>query len=215
VNQVEALRRLSDLGARGFETRDAATLLAVTPANANTILRRLSRAGLVTHLSRGHWLVGREVARFALPEILSAPYPAYVSLQSAMFHHGLIEQIPAVVYAVTLARPRRATTPLGVVSFHRVPPALFCGFEVDVASEAKIATAEKAVFDILYLAPARSRLFAVLPEIAFPARFGWKELKRLAAFVQSPSRRTFLLASIERLRHRATANRTSGSKRGR
>jgi predicted transcriptional regulator of viral defense system len=213
VNQVEALRRLRDLGVRGLETGDAAALLDVTSANANAILRRLAQAGLVTHLSRGRWLVGREIPRFALPELLSAPYPAYVSLQSALFHHGLIEQIPAVVYAVTLARPRRATTPIGVVSFHRVPPALFSGFEIDVASDAKIATAEKALFDILYLAPARSRLFAVLPEIELPARFKWTELTRYAALVQSASRQTFLTESIARLRSRESGKRTGKSPR--
>jgi predicted transcriptional regulator of viral defense system len=42
--------------------------------------------------------------RFALPERISAPYPACVSLQSALFHHGLIEQLPAALYVVTLAR---------------------------------------------------------------------------------------------------------------
>jgi predicted transcriptional regulator of viral defense system len=208
VNQVEAFRRLSKLGNHGFETGDAAALLEVTSANANAILRRLAGAGLVTHLTRGRWVVGHEVPRFALPELLSAPYPAYVSLQSALFHHGLIEQIPAVVYAVTLARPRRANTPIGVVSFHRVPPALFDGFKQDAASDAKIATAEKALFDTLYLAPARNRLFATLPELELPARFKWNELMRYATRVKSVSRRAFVTKGIARLRGREGRSRT-------
>lgn len=200
MNQIEALRRLRSLGTSGFETRDAVALLGVTPANANMILRRLERGGMLTHLSRGRWATPGGIHRFALPELLSAPYPAYVSLQSGLFHHGLIEQVPAVVYAVTIGRPRRVPTPLGVVSFHRMPPELFSGFEVDDASDAKIATPEKALFDLLYLAPGRSRLFAKLPELELPRSFRWPQLQRYVALVRSPSRRALLTRSIARIR---------------
>ncbi len=200
MNQIEALRRLKSLGTRGFETRDAVALLGVTPANADVILRRLARGGMLTHVSRGRWSSSREIHRFALPELISSPYPAYVSLQSGLFHHGLIEQVPAVIYAVTIGRPRRVSTPFGVVSFHRMPPELFSGFEVDDASDSKIATAEKALFDLLYLAPARSRLFAKLPELEIPRGFRWSQLQRYVALVKAPSRRTLLMRSIARLR---------------
>jgi predicted transcriptional regulator of viral defense system len=200
MTQIEALQRLKRLGTHGFETRDAAALLSVTPANANMILSRLARNGLLTHVTRGRWILGGDVQRFALPELISAPYPAYVSLQSALFHHGLIQQVPAVVYAITLNRPRRVRTPLATVSFHQVPPELFSGFEVEDRIGAKIATAEKALFDLLYLAPGRSRLFARLPELEIPRRFRWAELKEYVALVKSPSRQTFLMASIERVR---------------
>ncbi len=63
--------------------------------------------------------MGTSLPRFALPELISAPYPAYVSMQSAFFHRGLIEQVPAVVYAATLGKPRRINTPLGTISFQR------------------------------------------------------------------------------------------------
>src|SRR5690349_20844655 len=127
MNQIEALRRLKPLGI-GFEPRDEATALQGTSANAHMIVSRLARVGLLSHLSRGRWLQSSQVSRFAIPELISAPSPAYVSLQSALFHHGLIEQVPSVIYAVTLGRPRRVRTPAGVVSFHRLPPELFIGF---------------------------------------------------------------------------------------
>jgi predicted transcriptional regulator of viral defense system len=196
MNQIEALRRLQSLGTPVFETRDASALLAVTPANANMILRRLADQGLLVHLTRGRWLATQTIARFTLPELISAPYPAYVSMQSALFHHGLIEQIPAVIYAATLGRPRRATTPLGVISFHRLPAELFSGFEVN-DDGAKIATPEKALFDLLYLGPARSRLFARLPEMEFPREFRWPQLRSFAKSVKSPNRRKFIERRIE------------------
>jgi predicted transcriptional regulator of viral defense system len=196
VNQIEALQKLQQLGAPVFETRDAAALLAVKPDNANEILRRLAKRGMLTHLSRGRWLLGRDVARFTLPELISAPYPAYVSLQSALFHHGIIEQVPAVIYAVTLGRPRRVTTPLGTISYHRLPPELFRGFELD-ENGAKIATAEKALFDVFYLSPSRSRLFVKLPELEMPREFRWNQLREYAKSVKFDSRRAHVERRIQ------------------
>jgi len=199
MKQTEALKRLESLGAHGFETRDAAALLQVTPGNANKILKRLAHDGFLVHVTRGRWIPSRGIDRNHLPELIALPYPSYISLQSALFIHGLIEQIPVVIYAITLGRPRRVKTDAGTVSFHRIPPELFTGFEIS-KDGAKIATPEKALFDTLYLAPGRSRLFSKLPELEIPRRFGWQELKRYSALVKSPSRRTFLADAISRIR---------------
>lgn len=198
MNQIEALRRLRELGTPVVETRDASALLDVSAANANMILRRLADQKLVTHLARGKWLVDSGLPRFALPELIAAPWPAYVSLQSALFHRGLIEQVPAVVYAVTLGKPRRVDTPLAVISFHRLPAELFQGFDVD-ADGSKIASAEKALFDVLYLSPARSRLFARLPELEIPRQFRWQRLRDYAALVKSGTRRTHIERRIQEI----------------
>jgi predicted transcriptional regulator of viral defense system len=200
MNQIEAMKRLNALGAPAFGSREAAALLRVTPANATMILRRLERSGFLTHLARGRWGIAGAVSRFALPELLSAPDPAYVSLQSALFQHGLIEQVPAVIYAITLGRTRRVRNPIGTVSFHHVPPELFTGFDISPGDGAKIATPEKALFDILYLAPARSRLFARLPELDLPRSFRWPEVRKFVTQVKSESRRSFLADRIEALR---------------
>jgi predicted transcriptional regulator of viral defense system len=199
MKQTEALKRLESLGAQGFETRDAAALLQVTPGNATKILKRLAHDGFLLHVTRGRWMQSRGFNRNHLPELIALPYPSYISLQSALFFHGLIEQIPIVIYAITLGRPRRVKTDAGTVSFHRVPPALFTGFEI-AKDGAKIATPEKALFDTMYLAPGRSRLFAKLPELEIPRGFRWRQLGEHAALVKSPSRRTFLLENIQQLR---------------
>ena len=200
MNQIEALQRLQTLGAAVVESRDVAALLQVSTSNATTILRRLAREGMIVHLSRGRWLVNQKIARLALPELISAPHPAYVSLQSALFHHGLIEQIPAVIYAVTPARPRRLRTPLGTISFHRMPPELFKGFELLSLSDAKIATPEKALFDLLYLAPGKSRLFSNQPELTIPRRFQWQRLKEYTTLVKSHGRQAYITDRIHTLR---------------
>jgi predicted transcriptional regulator of viral defense system len=200
MNQIEALQRLRTLAAPVVESRDVAALLKVSTSNATTILRRLARQGLIVHLSRGRWLVNEKIDRLALPELVSAPYPAYISLQSALFHHGLIEQIPSVVYAVTPARPRRLQTPMGTISFHRMPPELFKGFELSPRSDAKVATPEKALFDLFYLAPGRSRVFSNQPELMIPRRFQWQRLREYTKLVKSSARRAYIAERIRALR---------------
>jgi predicted transcriptional regulator of viral defense system len=202
MNQIEAIRQLGELGVASFGTRDAAARLRVKPGNAHMILTRLEREGFLIHLTRGRWGLKDAISAFALPEALSAPEPAYVSLQSALFHHGLIEQVPAVTYAMTTGRTRRMNTPIGTVSFHRLPPELFSGFRVQ-DDGFKMATAEKALFDVIYLAPGRSRLFARLPELQIPRGFHWPHLHGYVRQVNSLSRRTFLSSRIKALEERA------------
>lgn len=200
MNQIEVLQRLRTFAAPVVETRDVAALLQVSISSATTILRRLAQKGMIVHLSRGRWLLNEKIDRLALPELISAPYPAYISLQSALFHHGLIEQIPSVIYAVTLARPRRLRTPVATISFHHLPPELFEGFELSPPSDAKVATPEKALFDLLYLAPGRSRVFSSQPELTIPRRFQWQRLKAYNALVKSSSRRAYIAERIRALR---------------
>ncbi len=200
MNQIEALQRLRKVAAPVVESRDVAALLQVSTSNATTILRRLAGNSMIVHLSRGRWLVNEKIDRLALPELISAPYPAYVSLQSALFQHGLIEQIPSVLYAVTPARPRRVHTPMGTISFHRMPPELFSGFELSARSDAKVATPEKALFDLFYLAPGRSRVFSKQPELTIPPRFQWQRLKEYTELVKSPGRQAYIAGRIQTLR---------------
>jgi len=200
MNQIEALQRMRNLGTPVIESRDVAALLRVSASNATTILRRLAAADMIIHLSRGRWLINPSIDHRALPELISAPSPAYVSMQSALFHHGLIEQIPSILYAVTLGRPRRVTTPIVTISFHHIPPELFTGFELSDSSDAKIATPEKALFDLIYLAPGRSRIFSTLPELTIPRRFQWSLLKQYTALVNSPSRRAFITERLRAIR---------------
>ncbi|MFO1467812.1 MAG: hypothetical protein U1F35_15440 [Steroidobacteraceae bacterium] len=200
MNQIEALQRLRTLATPAVETRDVAALLQVSVSNATTILRRLAADGMIIHLSRGRWLTDQKIDRLALPELISAPYPAYISLQSALFHHGMIEQIPSILYAVTPGRPRRIRTPMASISFHRMPPELFTGFELSSSSDAKIAIPEKALFDLIYLAPGRTRLFSKLPELTIPRHFQWQRLKEYAQLVKSSDRRAFIAERVKSMR---------------
>jgi predicted transcriptional regulator of viral defense system len=191
MNQVEALQKIQQLGVPSFETRDISALLRVTPANASVLLSRLASRGFIRRLARGRWSIGAQPNREHLAEQVAAPSPTYISMQSALFRHGLIEQVPEVLYAATLGRPRRVQTATGTVSLHRMPPQLFGGFET-ADDGTKVATVEKALFDLLYLGPTRSRLFAHLPEIDIPRAFRWREISQWTKKIAGKSRRAYV-----------------------
>lgn len=81
---------------------------------------------------------------------------SYVSLQSALAHHGLIPEHVPVVTSVTTLRPGRRKTPLGDFEYRHIKPGFFHGFvvvEVGEGQQAFVAGQEKALLDLLYLSP--------------------------------------------------------------
>jgi predicted transcriptional regulator of viral defense system len=170
MNASEALGRLKSLRVPAATTADVAAVLGLSGTATSHMLKRLGRAGLVTPLRKGVWALAERPDRLVLAEYVTAPYAAYLSLQTALYQHGMIEQIPSMIYLVSLARSARVETALGTYSIHHVQPSLFDGFEV-LDSGIKLALPEKALIDFLYLSPTRARLFAALPELELPRGF--------------------------------------------
>ncbi|MEO8901821.1 MAG: hypothetical protein ABI488_08255 [Polyangiaceae bacterium] len=189
MNASEAFARLRGLGVPVLETADAAAALRQETAAATKTLSRLAAAGLITRIRHGTWWVDGAVDPYALPRYLTAPLESYVSLHTALHLRGLIEQIPEVIYAVSLARTGRIATSAGTFSIHHVAPELFGGYEQTTAGT-NLATAEKALFDVAYLSAGRSRLFTSLPELELPRGFRRAELKRWLTKIPSERSRT-------------------------
>jgi predicted transcriptional regulator of viral defense system len=192
VKLVDVLARLQRLDQPVLETGDVAAIVGVGKAHASKIAARLAQADHLLALRRGVWAFPDRLDPLGLPERLTAPQPAYVSLQSALYHHGMISQIPSSIYAVSLARTRRYTTPLGVVSIHHVAPDFFFGYESIGEKAIRMARPEKALLDVFYLTPARSRLFSALPEVEKPRAFNVAEARRIISRIHFPSRRAMV-----------------------
>jgi predicted transcriptional regulator of viral defense system len=199
VTLLTVLSAVTSMDAPVFTTREAAARLRVPNGHASVSLARLAAAGHLVRLRRGVWAFPGRVDALAVPEYLTAPLPAYVSLQSALYLHGMISQMPVVTYAVTLARTRRYATPLGVVSLHHVQPTFFFGFEDRGGAGTRLATPEKALVDFLYLTPARSQLFRALPEIAWPKTFRVNVARDIVRRIEPGRRRSFVATKLDAL----------------
>ncbi len=200
MKSLDVNQKLRDTGAVALGTADVAALLGMNSSHASKVMERLCGASEVVRLKRGVWGFSDRLEPLRLPEHLTSPLPCYVSLQSALFYHGIISQIPEVVYAVSTARTRRWVTPLATVSIHHLNPLFFFGFETVGNGSIKMATPEKALLDCLYLSPAKSRLFARLPELDLQQGFDIREAKRLLKRLTSLSLRDTLLRRLESLR---------------
>lgn len=80
---------------------------------------------------------------------------SYVSLHSALTHHGMIPEYVAETTCVTTGRPRAIDSPVGRIVYRHVKREVFFGYtqEPSGMQEAYIATAEKALLDLFYLTP--------------------------------------------------------------
>jgi predicted transcriptional regulator of viral defense system len=206
MTALDAYANLRRFGRSVITTADASLRLDRTLSAANRLLGRLAAAGLVVKLRRGLWSLDAHIDPLALPEFLTAPFPAYVSVQSALYFHGMISQIPQVVYVASLGPTRRVATSFATYSLHRLAPEFFGGF-VSIGA-VHMATPEKALLDTLYLSCAKSRLFARLPELELPPRFRMREARRWIARIPAAYRRTLVERKLEEILGRTgTGNR--------
>ncbi len=170
-------------------SRDVAIATGGSAAVVSVLMRQLALRGLVTKVMRGLW------ANTA--HSLFSPYlvigwlaktwqePVYVSFISALHLHGMLSQIPREIHVATAVQHPAMATPVGKFAFHRLSRNLLVGTEPgDRWNRFQRATAEKALFDTLYLGLRRKQQWRHLPEIELPENWSWSAwdpwLKRIA-----------------------------------
>ncbi len=164
-----ASRSLRAAGLDVFSTRDLAVLAGGRDRGlANLQLHQWARRGWIRRLKRGLFeLAWPEPA--AVPDLLVANRlyePSYVSLDTAMFQHGLVPDVAAQVTSVTSGTTKRFRNLHGVFTYFSVSPAAFRGYGV-VAVQGRgvrMAEPEKAVVDRLYAALRRGERMESLAE---------------------------------------------------
>jgi len=131
----------------------------VDPVDLGRQLSRWINSGKVIQLRRGLYALSE-------PHRKIAPHPffvanrlkraSYISLQSALEHHGLIPEYVPSITSVTTGRPETFSTPLGSFIFKHIKKELFFGYqkvELGGGQSAFVARPEKALLDLLYLTP--------------------------------------------------------------
>ena len=152
----EIIRILKDHNLRIFTTADFIILSGLKDANATQALLRLSAQNLIVRIKRGVWVntLASDFNSYEAVPFLRTPWPAYVSLHSALADYGVVDEIPHLIYAVTSTMPRKYPTPIGEFRFHHLPQRLIWGFEIRQtgAGQYPMAEREKAFLDLVYLA---------------------------------------------------------------
>jgi predicted transcriptional regulator of viral defense system len=156
-------------------------------------------------LRRGLWALDPAIEPFVVAPYLTAPFPAYVSLWSALSHHGMIEQIPGRISIASLDRARRIVTTVGTYAIHHLAPEVFGGFGGSEES-GYLATPEKALFDVVYVrAASGSRAF--FPEVSLPAGFDRDRLRSWTDRIGGSRLRTLVNRRIREVLRQASSPR--------
>jgi predicted transcriptional regulator of viral defense system len=196
---TKALGKIKAIKQPVFRTADVMAALDIQKSHASKMLERLAQHGHIIRLKRGLWSMAEGLDPLALVTYMTAPFPSYVSLQSALYYHDMISQIPDVIFCVSLARTRTYETPAATISVHHIPGSLFFGYEERGEQLVRMALPEKALLDFFYLSQARSRLFADLPEVEFPPQFNIKRALDMIRKIEDVRRRKMVLGRLERL----------------
>ncbi|MGD9153802.1 MAG: type IV toxin-antitoxin system AbiEi family antitoxin domain-containing protein [Gammaproteobacteria bacterium] len=175
---MDAYHKIKSFNLPIFRTNDIATYLQITTSHASHVLSRLAKSGQIKRIKHGMWVIPELIDPMIVPQYLTAPVPCYISLHSALYYHGMISQIPNTIYAVSLAKTKYYSTPLGKISIHHVDEGFFFGFNT-LENGINMATSEKALLDFLYLSASKSRLFSALPELELPPDFSIKKANKI------------------------------------
>lgn len=182
--------QLLRLDRRVITTSEAAAVWQTSGRTAGRRLKAMDQGGLVRLLRRGLWALDPGIPPFAVAPYLTAPFPAYVSFWSAFAHHQMIEQIPRQVSVASLDRAKKINTTVGIYEIHHLAPGLFGGFDGS-EENGYLATAEKALFDAVYVRAA-SGTRAFFPELSLPAVFRDDELEKWIERIESARLRTIV-----------------------
>ncbi len=159
MTSLEIVGLLRTHNQRVFTTADMVTLGGISNVVATQALRRLASQNLVVRIKRGVWVskLIPDLNPYEAVAFLRAPWPAYVSLHSALADYGVVAEIPYAISAVTSAMPKKYLTPIGDFNFHHLPQHLIWGFELRStgAGHYPVADREKAFLDLIYLALTR------------------------------------------------------------
>lgn len=164
--------------------------------NSGDIRRQLSRwkkAGKIYQFRRGLYCLAPPFQKVNPHPFLVANrmVPAsYISLQSALAYYGLIPEYVPVTTSVTIGRPDRWETPLGVFDFRHIRIDFFKGYQLVKLSEkqqAFIATPEKALLDLVYLEPGgASKDYLIELRLENLNRLDWEALEQLVKQLAKP-----------------------------
>jgi predicted transcriptional regulator of viral defense system len=193
---------LNALGRPVFTTREIAALRETSVSAASQSLVRLAAEGEIVRATRGVWCIPSDprFSPYALVPFLAGSHPAYVSFFSALRLHGLIEQIPQIIYVATTAHTRRIRTRVGTYSFHQLSHGFFGGYDWYGDRESFLAAApEKGLVDCLYVSSRKGKRFGRFPDLSLAGSFAIGRARRWVRPIADPRLRRLVSEKLEAL----------------
>jgi predicted transcriptional regulator of viral defense system len=199
MRSIDALAELGGIGKPVITTAEASAAWLMDPPSASKTLSRLAASKLVHNVRQGIWALGSEAPDpYEVAPVLTRPYPNYVSMYSALFSHGMIDQIPRAIDLMSLGRPMKLETSVGLFTVHHLHEGSFAGFIGQSAFRSGLATAEKALVDTVAVLSVCSGI-VTLPEIDLNVDFDVEAMWAWVERISSRRLRTIATRNLQRL----------------
>jgi predicted transcriptional regulator of viral defense system len=199
MRSIDALAELGTIGKPVVTSAEASAVWRTDPPGTSKTLSRLAASNLVQKVRQGIWAIGSVGPDvFEVAPVLTRPYPNYVSMYSALFRHGMIDQIPRTIDLMSLGRPMKLDTSIGTFNVHRIHQESFGGFTGQDSIRSGLATAEKSLVDTVMVLGVRSGTVA-LPEIELPIDFEHQVLWAWVERISSTRLRTIVTRNLTRI----------------
>ena len=172
-----------------FTTRDYVNYTNLSVSAASKKLSRLKDQKLLTRITKGVWA---NTGHPYFHPVSCVPYllnkeRGYVSFLTALHFHGLLAQIPKTIQVATTGHSRTLDSPVARYEFIQLKPELMQQGVTwsEVHKPYLLASSEKSMIDVLYIATRKKRRFASLPELTLdPVVFSKRKFRQL--FKQLP-----------------------------
>lgn len=155
INYLEFKNFLELLGKTYFHLADLQKFYSGNKSSLKPLLANWSKKGLIYHLGQGFYTFNIALVDYlALANQLDDG--SYISFESALSFHNLIDQVPSIATLATKNRSRIVKLSRWTFEYSHLKPELI--FDYELRGNIYIATPEKALADLFYLAARGKRL---------------------------------------------------------
>lgn len=172
MTDAERLKNLLVTGKSVFSIKDLERLWNIGAATTKIAAKRMVDRKLLSRLERGYYALSNDFDAFELANLIISP--SYVSLHSALFHHGISFQESRLVTSVARMSYERRAAGL-TLRYFAMKPSLFFNLEgILYKKNIALASPERALLDCFY--------FRLLPNLDNPEKINPVLLRRIADY---------------------------------
>lgn len=147
MNKSELINRLNQYNIQIFRFEDV-QLLFPNESYLATDLKRLTDNNVIERVYKGQYILLQN--NLTIEEIAQKLYyPSYISFQSALFIHGIVNQGPNQIFLATTKRKKTLNILGNKAQFNHIKNNLYFGYKLE--KNIFLAEPEKAICDMLYL----------------------------------------------------------------
>lgn len=147
MSSIDLYQKLRTLQKGVFTLKDISLITSQNTKSATVTANRLVKKNILSKIERVKFCLKGEDSKVIACQIVK---PSYISFFSAIYFHGGTTQIPIELQVACLKNRRPINYDNDKISFHRMKPHEFTGFEVERNHDGKqyaIASKEKAIAD--------------------------------------------------------------------